>query len=249
MGGPSFDLPWPPARNPWNPEHFTAGSSSGTGAAVAAGLMLGGTGSDTGGSIRGPARYAASPGSSRPMGCVSRRGVLPLSFSAGSYRPDGLDGARIARCCCRRWPGTIRRSGQRRPSGGGFLGRSGQGREGPADRRDPAFPRSRQPGQPGDTAGHRATRWIFSANRARRSRDVTLSPLMDYNAPGWLILITEGGTVTNRGLQQPLQRLRRTLRDRLALGRPVRGSEYVQALRRRRDLCVETARRWRTSTS
>src|SRR4051812_50076777 len=55
IGGPSFDLPWPPARNPWNPDHFTAGSSSGTGAAVAAGLVLGGTGSDTGGSIRGPA--------------------------------------------------------------------------------------------------------------------------------------------------------------------------------------------------
>src|SRR5258705_455838 len=32
MGGPSFDLPWPPARNPWNPAHFTSGSSSGTGA-------------------------------------------------------------------------------------------------------------------------------------------------------------------------------------------------------------------------
>src|SRR5260370_10720542 len=35
FGGPSFDLPWPPARNPWNPDHFTSGSSSGTGAAVA----------------------------------------------------------------------------------------------------------------------------------------------------------------------------------------------------------------------
>ena len=44
MGGPSFDLPWPPARNPWNPEHFTAGSSSGTGAEVAAGFIIGGTG-------------------------------------------------------------------------------------------------------------------------------------------------------------------------------------------------------------
>src|SRR5580700_4054677 len=43
FGGPSFDLPWPPARNPWNTEHFTGGSSSGTGAAVAAGLVLGGT--------------------------------------------------------------------------------------------------------------------------------------------------------------------------------------------------------------
>ena len=41
-GGPSFDLPWPPARNPWNREHFTGGSSSGSGAAVAAGLRPGG---------------------------------------------------------------------------------------------------------------------------------------------------------------------------------------------------------------
>src|SRR5437764_13440490 len=54
-GGPSFDLPKPPARNPWNTDHFTAGSSSGTGAAIAAGLVLGGIGTDTGGSLRGPA--------------------------------------------------------------------------------------------------------------------------------------------------------------------------------------------------
>ena len=46
-GGPSFDLPWPPARNPWDTARFTSGSSSGTGAAVAAGVILGGTGSDT----------------------------------------------------------------------------------------------------------------------------------------------------------------------------------------------------------
>jgi aspartyl-tRNA(Asn)/glutamyl-tRNA(Gln) amidotransferase subunit A len=37
-GGPSFDLPWPPARNPWNRDHFTGGSSSGAGAAIAAGF-------------------------------------------------------------------------------------------------------------------------------------------------------------------------------------------------------------------
>ncbi len=48
-GGPSFDLPWPPARNPWNREHLTGGSSSGSGAGVAAGLAMGALGSDTGG--------------------------------------------------------------------------------------------------------------------------------------------------------------------------------------------------------
>src|SRR4051794_9468623 len=53
-GGPSFDLPAPPARNPWHPEHFTAGSSSGTGAAVATGLILGGVGTPTRGPLPRP---------------------------------------------------------------------------------------------------------------------------------------------------------------------------------------------------
>src|ERR1051325_5202332 len=40
-GGPAFDLPWPPARNPWNREHHPGGSSSGSGAALAAGTVAG----------------------------------------------------------------------------------------------------------------------------------------------------------------------------------------------------------------
>src|SRR5262245_9398292 len=46
--GPSFDLPWPPARNPWNLTHFTGRSSTGSGAAVAAGLVPVAPGSDPG---------------------------------------------------------------------------------------------------------------------------------------------------------------------------------------------------------
>src|SRR6202171_5364064 len=46
---------FPPARNPWNLDHIPGGSSSGSGAALAAGLAVGATGSDTGGALRGAA--------------------------------------------------------------------------------------------------------------------------------------------------------------------------------------------------
>jgi aspartyl-tRNA(Asn)/glutamyl-tRNA(Gln) amidotransferase subunit A len=80
-GGPSFDLPWPPARNPWNREHFTGGSSSGSGAAVAAGFMPMAMGSDTGGSIRGPAALCGLVGLKPTYGLVSRAGIIANSFS------------------------------------------------------------------------------------------------------------------------------------------------------------------------
>src|SRR5207237_6243187 len=87
LGGPSFDLPWPPARNPWDTSRFTGGSSSGTGAAVAAGLVLGGTGSDTGGSIRGPAALCGLAGLKPSYGRISRAGILPLAFSLDHAGP------------------------------------------------------------------------------------------------------------------------------------------------------------------
>ncbi len=80
-GGPSFDLPWPPARNPWNTAHFTGGSSSGSAAALAAGLVPASLGSDTGGSIRGPAGLCGLAGMKPTYGLVSRAGVLPNSYS------------------------------------------------------------------------------------------------------------------------------------------------------------------------
>jgi aspartyl-tRNA(Asn)/glutamyl-tRNA(Gln) amidotransferase subunit A len=86
-GGPSFDLPWPPARNPWNTAHFTGGSSSGSGAAIAAGLVPVTLGSDTGGSIRGPAGLCGTAGLKPTYGLVSRAGVLPNSYTYDTCGP------------------------------------------------------------------------------------------------------------------------------------------------------------------
>jgi aspartyl-tRNA(Asn)/glutamyl-tRNA(Gln) amidotransferase subunit A len=87
FGGPSFDLPFPPARNPWNRDHGPGGSSSGSGAAVAMGMTRTAMGSDTGGSIRGPAAYCGVIGIKPTYGLVSRRGVFPLSYTMDHCGP------------------------------------------------------------------------------------------------------------------------------------------------------------------
>ena len=86
-GGPSFDLPWPPARNPWNTDHVPAGSSSGSGAAVAAGMAYMAMGSDTGGSIRSPAGVNGLSGFKPSYGRLSRRGIFPLSWTQDHAGP------------------------------------------------------------------------------------------------------------------------------------------------------------------
>jgi aspartyl-tRNA(Asn)/glutamyl-tRNA(Gln) amidotransferase subunit A len=87
IGGPSFDLPFPPALNPWNPEHVTGGSSSGSGTAIAARMVRMAMGSDTGGSIRGPAAWCGTVGIKPTYGRVSRRGVFPLSWTLDHIGP------------------------------------------------------------------------------------------------------------------------------------------------------------------
>jgi len=78
---------WGDCRNPWNPDHITGGSSSGSGAAVAARLVYGALGSDTGGSVRLPAAACGVSGLKTTWGRVSRHGAMPLSHSLDTIGP------------------------------------------------------------------------------------------------------------------------------------------------------------------
>jgi aspartyl-tRNA(Asn)/glutamyl-tRNA(Gln) amidotransferase subunit A len=79
MVGPDLNLPDPPARNPWNLNHITGGSSSGSASAVAGGLVRLALGTDTGGSIRSPSAYCGCVGLKPSYDRVSRAGAFPLS--------------------------------------------------------------------------------------------------------------------------------------------------------------------------
>lgn len=74
-------------HNPWNADHVTGGSSSGSGSAVAARLTFAALGSDTGGSIRMPAHFCGVTGLKTTVGLVSRAGAMPLSQSLDTVGP------------------------------------------------------------------------------------------------------------------------------------------------------------------
>src|SRR5215470_1810235 len=86
-GAMTPDQPFPAARNPWNTAYQPGGSSSGSGAAVAAALCMGAMGSDTGGSIRNPAGFCGTAGIKPTYGLVSRCGIFPLAFSMDTAGP------------------------------------------------------------------------------------------------------------------------------------------------------------------
>ena len=238
FGGPSFELPWPPARNPWNTEHFTAGSSSGTGAAVAAGFVLGGTGSDTGGSIRGPAAFCGIAGIKPTYGLCSRRGILPLAFSldhAGPLAWTAEDCAILLQAMAGHDPAD--------PAS--------------ANRPVPDFCVDLNAGVKGLRIGvvrhffetdHRvcdATRKgiddaldLFRAQGAQ-VRDITLSPLADYFSCGYLTMITEAFALHAPWLRSRFADYGERFRDRIAASAVVSGPDMVQVMRRRRVLCQE----------
>jgi len=238
FGGPSFDLPWPPARNPWDTSRFTGGSSSGTGAAVAAGLILGGTGSDTGGSIRSPAAYCGVAGIKPTYGLVSRRGVLPLSFSldhAGPLAWTVRDCALLLAAMAGHDPSDPGSAAVPVPDYQAAIDGGARGL------RIGVVRHWHERDMPVSDATARGIDLAVDVFRSAGADvgDVTLAPLADYQAAGYLILLSEAYAVHEEWMRTEFNRYGEKLRHRMALGAFVTGADYVQATRRRRELCLQ----------
>lgn len=239
FGGPSFDLPWPPARNPWNTDHFTSGSSSGTGAAVAAGLILGGTGSDTGGSIRGPAALCGIAGIKPTYGLCSRVGILPLSFSLDHAGPMAwtVEDCAILLQAMAGYDATDPASADRPvPDFSACLNDGVKGlRIGVARN----WHETDRPVSPAVQAGIDGALDIWRAQGAE-VQEVALPSLYDYQAANFVVLIAEAFTLHEPWMRERFGDYGELLRDRMAFGGLIAATDYVQALRMRRELCAAT---------
>jgi aspartyl-tRNA(Asn)/glutamyl-tRNA(Gln) amidotransferase subunit A len=238
LGGPSFDLPWPPARNPWDTSRFTGGSSSGTGAAVAAGLVLAGTGSDTGGSIRGPAAYCGLAGIKPTYGLISRAGILPLSFSldhAGPLAWTAEDCAIFLQAMAGHDPADPGSANHPVPDYRAALHRDVKGLRIGLVRHFYTT----------DNEANAATRDAVDAAAKQLESigcsvaETTLPPLTEWAACGMTILYAEAYAIHEHHLQHRFTDYGEYFRDRMVLAGLITGADYVQATRRRRELVAE----------
>ncbi|WP_212765012.1 amidase [Streptomyces sp. I05A-00742] len=90
MGRPDPAHAFPVPRNPWDPDRWTGGSSTGNGAGIASGLFLGAIGTDTSGSLRLPAALCGTTGLKPTYGLVEMDGCIPLSPSQDVAGPMGV---------------------------------------------------------------------------------------------------------------------------------------------------------------
>jgi aspartyl-tRNA(Asn)/glutamyl-tRNA(Gln) amidotransferase subunit A len=241
IGGPALDLPWPPARNPWDLRRFTGGSSSGSGAAVAAGMVLGALGSDTGGSIRLPAAHCGIAGLKPTPGLVSRRGVIPLAPSLDTVGPmawtaedcaillDAIAGHDPADPASVPAPAGARyAAGLVPPLKGLRVGVLRQFFE-------------------HDVAAAPETLQAMT-NAARlfrdlgcRVEDAALPSVQEYNAVGRVIISAEAYALHEARLRLRLADYSRAFRIRVLGGALIRAADYIAAQRRRTELIAATA--------
>ena len=237
LGGPSFDLPFPPARNPWNPEHIPGGSSSGSGAAVAAGLVRIAMGSDTGGSIRGPAAYCGTIGLKPTLGRVSRAGVFPLSWALDHCGPLAWsveDAALGLQAISGFDP---RDAGSAQVDVPDFCGKLGAGVDGLRIGVPRHFFAQAEGRSPEVLKAIDESAQIF-AELGAVVEDVTLPDLDLFMSCGRLIMFSEAFAVHEQDFRtRPLDFARATWR-RMALGAFVTATDLLQAKRLRRELSL-----------
>jgi aspartyl-tRNA(Asn)/glutamyl-tRNA(Gln) amidotransferase subunit A len=233
---------FPPARNPWNPAHVPGGSSSGSGAALAAGMVYGATGSDTGGSIRGPAAFCGVTGIKPTYGRASRAGVMTLSWTLDHTGPL----ARTVEDCAYL-----------------LTGMAGHDPADPASSTRPAEDyvaalggsvRGLRVGVPRNYFFDECDADVVAAfedalrvleGLGADVRDVTV-PAFDLSRSFLLILVAEAFAYHEHDLRTKPELYGDVLRERLMTGALVTGSEYVQAQRIRTRTCAEVAEVMRT---
>jgi aspartyl-tRNA(Asn)/glutamyl-tRNA(Gln) amidotransferase subunit A len=237
-GGPSFDLPWPPARNPWNTAHFTAGSSSGTGAAVAAGFVLGGLGTDTGGSIRGPAALCGIVGLKPTYGLVSRAGVAPAAYSLDHIGPmawTSEDCALMLQSLAGYDPADPASANRPVPDYTAGLAKGAKGLKIGVLRR---WHETDRPVADAVKDGIEAAIKIYESLGAEVI-ELKVSPMQDYTSAGFFISTAERGAAYETMMLKNPEKFGQRYRDRLVFASFCTGLDYVQAMRKRRELMAE----------
>jgi aspartyl-tRNA(Asn)/glutamyl-tRNA(Gln) amidotransferase subunit A len=240
IGGPSFDLPWPPARNPWNRDRFCGGSSSGSGAGLAAGFFPAAIGTDTGGSIRNPASMCGITGMKATYGRVSRRGVLPLAFSLDHIGPmtrTVRDNALMLQVIAGHDPLDPGSADEPVPD---FSAGLGQGVKGLRIGVIRHFYTTDVAADPEQVEALDAAMRLF-AQAGAETREVTLPPLQDFSACGQVILAAEAYAVHEKWLKEKPQDYGARARERLFAGAELRAADYLQAVRWRLQLRDRTA--------
>jgi aspartyl-tRNA(Asn)/glutamyl-tRNA(Gln) amidotransferase subunit A len=235
IGGPSFDLPWPPARNPWNRDHFTGGSSSGSGVATAAGFLPAAIGTDTGGSVRNPASMCGVVGMKPTYGLVSRRGVIPLAFSLDHIGPLSRtvhDNALMLDLIAgydARDPGSSNRAT------GGYTAGLGRGVKGLRVGVIRHFYTRDMVADAEMAASIEAAVEVLGTLGAE-VREIETAPLSTYAACNRTILLSEAFAIHEPWLRERPGDYGALARERLMGGAFVRAADYVNATRVRRQL-------------
>jgi aspartyl-tRNA(Asn)/glutamyl-tRNA(Gln) amidotransferase subunit A len=225
--------------NPWREGHVSGGSSSGSGAAVAAGLCLGALGSDTGGSIRLPAACCGVVGLKPTYGRVSRAGVMPLSWSNDHIGPltrTVRDAALVLRIIAGRDPHDATSSRRAVPDyltgiEGGIAGlRVAVPANFFFDGLDPAM----------ESGVREALRTL--AGLGARVEEMRLPDPLTMSDVCNVISRCESAAVHARLYRERPEEIQPVVRARLALGFRITAHDYLQALRLRARLTREFLR-------